>query len=545
MPQLANKLQDPRIGANAAHPMPTDKPKTKRRSIKTDVNDWLTQLGIPRVDSTRKQSRMDRPIHGTTLYVASCTVDTRQGPFQAHVFQDLIHKGYIIALAHGDLASGKPLYTRIHSSCVTSETLRGCDCDCVQQLEGALETIARRGNGILFYLMQEGRGVGYIAKARDRMLVQASEDRISTFQAYAAMGLKKDYRDYEDVMHAATLLGLKKARFILLTNNPDKIEAMRAQGLRVIRAEPIEFEPSPFNLAYLASKATSGHRLDRPGLTSVKSMQPPEPVEPFSPKALPDAQRFIYTASYFLPVKPVNSEVLLTEAQFRAHKDDIEARMTGHRPWVKDCYLIRDNRFIVTLDYERYLEFRKDREGDPLVSLISTPYWFRVHVYFDIVSAQEFVVLTYGKPKIYDLPVIRLQSESLFNRLPLTNTDNRDKFKRSVREIVHYGVGAICLLYFDGRGAGFGAHAVDRMLTERGDALSSDEAYRKLGVGYDSRDYEACLSLLRHHLPHSKVQMIMNSPSSLIRKPEYAAALNRHRIEVEKWIFLDDHAIQD
>jgi 3,4-dihydroxy 2-butanone 4-phosphate synthase/GTP cyclohydrolase II len=60
-----------------------------------------------------------------------------------------------------------------------------------------------------------------------------------------------------------------------------------------------------------------------------------------------------------------------------------------------------------------------------------------------------------------------------------------------------------------------------------------------LGVVYDSRDYEACLSLLRHHLPHSRVQMIMNSPSSLIRKPEYAAALNRHRIEVEKWIFLE------
>jgi 3,4-dihydroxy 2-butanone 4-phosphate synthase/GTP cyclohydrolase II len=225
--------------------MPTDKTKTRRSAQKTDVNDWLSQLGVPRVDTLSKQARMDRPIHGTTLYVASCTLDTRFGPFRAHVFQDLIHKGYVIALTHGNLGSGKALYTRIHSSCVTSETLRGCDCDCVQQLEGALETIAQRKHGILFYLMQEGRGVGYIAKARDRMLVQASQDQISTFQAYAAMGLKKDYRDYEDVMHAATLLGLKKARFILLTNNPDKIEAMRAQGLKVVRAEPIEFEPSP------------------------------------------------------------------------------------------------------------------------------------------------------------------------------------------------------------------------------------------------------------------------------------------------------------
>jgi 3,4-dihydroxy 2-butanone 4-phosphate synthase/GTP cyclohydrolase II len=377
------------------------------------------------------------------------------------------------------------------------------------------------------------------------MVVQASQDQISTFHAYAAMGLKKDYRNYEDVMHAATLLGLKNAKFILLTNNPDKINAMKAQGLKVVRAEPLEFEPSPFNLAYLASKAVSGHVLDRPGKTDVKSMQPPEPVEPFAPHAIPDAQRFVYTASYFLPVKPVDSEILLTEAQFREHKVDIERQMLGPSPLVKDCYLIRDNRFIVEIDYERFLRFRKERPLDPLVPLFTTPYWFKVHVYYDIVTSQEFVVLTYGKAKIYDLPVIRLQSESLFNRFPLTNKDNRDKFKKSVREIVHYGVGAICLLYFDGRGAGFGAHATDRMLTERGVALSSDEAYRKLGVSYDSRDYDASFTLLKHHIPSGKVQMIMNSPSSLVKKTEYASALNRHKIEVEKWIFLDEHSLQD
>lgn len=526
--------------------MPTAKPKSKSRSEASPrFADLLAKLGLPKVEQSSNRALSQRPLHGTTLYLASCSVETRFGLFQAHVFQDLIHKGYIIALAYGDLAKAKQLYTRIHSSCVTSETLRGCDCDCVQQLEGALEVIAKRGHGILFYLMQEGRGVGYVAKARDRMLVQASADQISTFHAYAAMGLKKDYRNYEDVMHAATLLGLKNAKFILLTNNPDKIEAMKAQGLKVVRAEPLEFEPSPFNLAYLASKATSGHVLDRPGKTEVKSMQPPEPVEPFAPHAMSDAQRFVYTACYFLPVKPVDSEILLTEAQFKAHKQDIERQMLGASPMVKDCYLIRDNRFIVEIDYDRFLRFRKERPADPLVPLFTTPYWFKVHVYFDIVTSQEFVVLTYGKPKIYDLPVIRLQSESLFDRFPLTNKDNRDKFKKSVREIVHYGVGAICLLYFDGRGAGFGAHATDRMLTERGVALSSDEAYRKLGVSYDSRDYDACFTLLRHHIPNEKVQMIMNSPSSLVKKSEYAAALNKHRIEVEKWIFLDEHALSD
>jgi len=78
------------------------------------------------------------------------------------------------------------------------------------------------------------------------------------------------------------------------------------------------------------------------------------------------------------------------------------------------------------------------------------------------------------------------------------------------------------------------------MLTETNQAFSSDEAYRKLGVVYDSRDYDAALRLLRHHIPNEKIQMIMNSPASLVKKPEYAEALNAHRIDVEKWIFLDD-----
>ena len=126
----------------------------------------------------------DRPLHGTTLYIATCTLETRFGPFRTHIFQDLIDKHYIIALAFGDISDAEVLYTRLHSSCVTSETLRGCDCDCVQQLEGAFQVIAEKGSGIIFYLMQEGRGVGYVGKSRDRMMVQASLDQLSTFQAY-------------------------------------------------------------------------------------------------------------------------------------------------------------------------------------------------------------------------------------------------------------------------------------------------------------------------------------------------------------------------
>lgn len=488
----------------------------------------------------------ERPLYGTTLFLARCTLPTRFGRFDAYIFEDIIDKHYIIALAHGDITGTSPLYTRVHSSCVTSETLRGCDCDCVQQLEGAIKVIAGKGNGILFYLMQEGRGVGYIGKARDRMLVQASLDQVSTFQAYSCMGLRKDHRNYDNISHICRLLGIR-AGFILLTNNPDKVAALESQGLTVLRTETLEFEPSPFNVAYLTSKATAGHILKRPATSLVRRAVPPEPVEPFKPHALPHAQRFIYSASYFLPVKPVDDEVVLPGARFNElFAGQSSARyLAGERPLVRSYELIRDGRFVVRIDSARIMEFKLGHPDDPIADLLTTPYWFRVHVYFDLVTSQEFVVLTYGNPRPDDTPVVRVQSESLFNRFPLVSMDNRDKFKKSVQHIVRYGVGAVLLLYYDGRGAGFGAYATDRMLTEQGLSASSDESYRRLGVSYDSRDYEACMLLLRHHFPNQKIQMVMNSPSSLVRKKEYAAALNDHHIDVDKWIFLDEESLAE
>ena len=484
----------------------------------------------------------ERPIYGTTIYLATCPLDTRFGLFRAYIFQDLIDKHYIIALAHGDVVRAKTLYTRLHSSCITSETLRGCDCDCVQQLEGAFKVIAEKGTGILFYLLQEGRGVGYVGKARDRMLVQASLDQLSTFQAYAAIGLKKDHRNYENISHICYLLGIT-ASFTVLTNNPDKVDAMRSQGLVVTGTETLEFEPSPFNLAYLTSKAAGGHILKRPSESTVKRALPPEPVFPFKPHALPEAKRFIYSASYFLPMKPVDNEILLTDIQFKElfkNRDAIERYMAGPKPLVLGYQSIRANRFFVKIDAGNLTFFKNENPDDPIVDLLTTPYWFRVHVYYDLVTSQDFVVLTHGHPHSYDIPVVRLHSESLFNRFPLRTVENRDKLKISVKHIVTYGVGAMLLLHNDGRGAGFGAHATDRMMTNSNQAISSDEAYRKIGVGYDSRDYDASMLLLRHHIPNEKIQMVMNSPDSLVKKPEYAEALNRHRIDVDKWIFLED-----
>lgn len=521
--------------------MPNPFKKLLPTKIPGEVKKMLKRFREASVTLDLEENLEDRPIYSTTLYLASCKVEMTYGEYRAHVFQDIVHKGYIIALAYGNVVKAKALHVRVHSSCVTSETLRGCDCDCVQQLEGALKCIAKKEAGILFYLMQEGRGVGYIAKARDRMLVQSTNDAISTFEAYKLMGLRRDYRQYRNIKPICELLKIK-APFILLTNNPTKVAVIEEGGIKLLRTEPLEFEPSPYNLAYLKSKEEMGHILDKTLDTNIESVRSPEPVVPFKPHAVPSAQRFIYAASYFLPVKPVESEVILTEEQFSHYFEacPIDGLIESATPLLLSYSLLRNQRYKIKLHKANLKAYRDRHPEDPLCKLLHLPYWFRVHVYFDLVSGEDFVVLTYGRLQKQDIPVVRLYSESLFNRFPITDTDNKDKYKATLQEIMRYGSGVIILLYNDGRGSGLGAYAIDQMFEEKGVSGSTEESYEKLGVNYDRRDYEAAITLLKIHLSSNKVQMVMNSPSSMVKKTDYTAALNKLNIEVVNWIFLEE-----
>jgi len=373
------------------------------------------------------------------------------------------------------------------------------------------------------------------------MLVQASNDEISTFEAYRLLGLKRDYRQYRNVKPICQLLGIDP-KFILLTNNPDKVNILKDLEVNIIRSERLEITPTPYNLAYLTSKMEAGHMLTSPQEQEVTRIKLPAQVIPFKPHAVQNAQRFIYVSSYFLPVLPVEDEIILSETEFKqcfgTHSPDV--LMHNQPPLILSHQKLQDRRFSIKIHRDNLTHWKKEHQGDPLGDLTHLPYWFRVHVYFDIVSCEDYVVLTYGNAEPYDIPIVRIQSESIFNRFPLVDTDNRDKFKATVKAIVQHGVGAIVLLYNDGRGAGFGAYAEDLMLIEKGLSHNTDESYQKLGVGYDNRDYEAAITLLKEHIPSNHVQMVMNSPDSLVKKPEYAEALNSHKIQVDKWIFLEN-----
>jgi GTP cyclohydrolase II len=203
-----------------------------------------------------------------------------------------------LALVLGDPSGPEPLLARVHSSCLTSEFLGGLDCDCAEQLGHALAAITRAGRGVLLYLMQEGRGAGLVAKARDRMMVQAHGERISTFEAFDRLGLPRDHRRYEAVPDLLSHLGVT-APLRLLTHNPEKQAQLRAASVQLAETVALPPSNSRWNAHYLASKASQGHALTAPAQPSA---QLPEAVTWFEPHELAGLPRFERKARYLLPV---------------------------------------------------------------------------------------------------------------------------------------------------------------------------------------------------------------------------------------------------
>jgi len=271
---------------------------------------------------------------GTLLFRAARPLDTDHGRFTAHEFTDLVARQPLLALTHGDCRGTAPVLARIHSSCVTGESVGSADCDCAEQLDAALARIAAEGRGVVFYLLQEGRGAGLLAKARDRMLVQASHDRVTTFDAYARMGLDRDCRRYEGVAFAAAALGLR-APLQVLSNNPEKLEALRAVGVAIAGCTPLSHAPSAFNRAYLAAKSESGHALEMPAATPLAA-EPPEPVEAIEPSPLPGAPALLRVASYLLPVRAAEASGAVHWLRLHAYVDRDSGRervvLTPARP---------------------------------------------------------------------------------------------------------------------------------------------------------------------------------------------------------------------
>ena len=162
-----------------------------------------------------------------------------------------------VALVLGDIHSGPPL-VRIHSQCLTGDVFGSLRCDCGPQLEMALKMISESGAGILIYEQQEGRGIGLMAKLR---AYELQDQGLDTVEANLQLGFKPDCREFELPAEILKMLGVKSLR--LMTNNPEKVEALESAGLRVVERVSAEVTLAKSFEGYLRVKQQKlGHILD-------------------------------------------------------------------------------------------------------------------------------------------------------------------------------------------------------------------------------------------------------------------------------------------
>jgi GTP cyclohydrolase II len=193
--------------------------------------------------------------------VAEAAFPTRWGKFRILGFEGPLlanggepRKETAVALVMGDVRSHPPL-VRIHSQCLTGDVFGSLRCDCRQQLEMALEMIAREGSGVLVYEQQEGRGIGLMAKLQAYELQDCGLD---TVEANERLGFKADHREYALPVEVLKALDLTAVR--LLSNNPEKVAALERAGIRVTQRVPCEVPPSTHAESYLKTKkAKMGH----------------------------------------------------------------------------------------------------------------------------------------------------------------------------------------------------------------------------------------------------------------------------------------------
>jgi 3,4-dihydroxy 2-butanone 4-phosphate synthase / GTP cyclohydrolase II len=191
--------------------------------------------------------------------LASAQLPTEFGMFTAYVYECPSQNREHLALVMGKISPDRPALVRVHSQCITGDTLHSIRCDCREQLKTAMKKVGEKGEGVIVYLSQEGRGIGLANKIR----AYALQDKgLDTVQANERLGLPADMRDYSVGAQILKDLGVRKVH--LLTNNPDKLSGIRKHGLKILRRVPLEITPNGANRAYLKVKKDKlGHLLSK------------------------------------------------------------------------------------------------------------------------------------------------------------------------------------------------------------------------------------------------------------------------------------------
>ena len=195
--------------------------------------------------------------------LAETSIPTKFGSFQLHLFRDDANRDHL-AFVLGDVVGKDNVLTRVHSECFTGEVLGSLRCDCANQLEIALDSIARAGSGALVYLRQEGRGIGLLDKLRAYNLQDLGHD---TVDANLLLGHAADERTYH--VAAQILRDLQIQSIELLTNNPSKVNGLRDLGIKIRSRTGLLAARYPENNHYLETKARRmGHYIELEGLAT-------------------------------------------------------------------------------------------------------------------------------------------------------------------------------------------------------------------------------------------------------------------------------------
>lgn len=196
--------------------------------------------------------------HICVKIAAFAELPSRFGDFHVVAFTNTRDGKEHAAFVHGMAWFSEDVPVRLHSECLTGDAIGSLRCDCRDQLETALKMLGQMDKGILLYLRQEGRGIGFTNKIR---AYELQDSGLDTVEANHALGFRDDERDYSIAAHMLESLQVKSVR--LMTNNLRKIEGLQALGIKVTGRIPLVIPPNPYNRFYLETKARkSGHLID-------------------------------------------------------------------------------------------------------------------------------------------------------------------------------------------------------------------------------------------------------------------------------------------